>query len=113
MALLKGTLDALVLKALTAGPRHGFEIIRWIEDGSAGEIRIESAALLQSLQRLEERGHVTADWGTTENNRRARYYTITAAGRIQLRQETAALATSVAALAGLLGFPAPSGGGRR
>jgi len=101
--LLKGTLDALVLKALSFGPRHGFEITRWIEAGSQGEFPIEPAALLQALHRLEERRCVTAAWGTTENNRKARYYTLTPAGRAHLRSETASLKSSVAALTALLG----------
>ncbi len=102
MALLKGTLDALVLKALSFGPRHGFEIIRWIEDGSRGEFDVESAALLQALHRLEARHLVTAAWDTTENNRRARYYTLTAQGRIALRDQITELRNSVAALSALL-----------
>jgi transcriptional regulator len=100
--LIKGTLDALVLKALSFGPRHGFEISRWIEDGSEGEFLIEPAALLQALHRLEERHLVTAAWGTTENNRKARYYTLTPGGRAHLRTETATLKSSVAALTTLL-----------
>jgi transcriptional regulator len=102
VALLKGTLDALVLKALSFNALHAFEIARWIEDGSAGEFPIESAALLQALHRLEERRLVTAAWGVTENNRRARYYSLTAAGRAALRAETASLKSAVAALGALL-----------
>lgn len=103
MALLKGTLDALVLKALSFGPRHGFQIIRWIEDGSRGEFPVESAALLQALHRLEERRLVAGAWDVTENNRRARYYSLTPAGRVALRHQTAALRHSVSALTNLLG----------
>jgi len=102
MALLKGTLDALVLKALSFGPAHGFEITRWIEEGSRGEFEIEAAALLQALHRLEERRLLSAAWGITENNRRARYYSLTPAGRTHLRTESAWLKSSVAALAALL-----------
>lgn len=102
MPLLKGTLDALVLKALSWTPLHAFEIARWIEDGSRGEFEIESAALLQALHRLEERRLVSAAWGITENNRRARYYTLTAAGRAHLRVESAALKSATAALGTLL-----------
>lgn len=111
MALLKGTLDILVLKALSFGPLHGFEIIRWIEDGSGGEFPIEAAALLQALHRLEERRLLSAAWGITENNRKARYYSLTPAGRANLRTETASLKSSVAALAALLDtrIPAPRG----
>jgi len=102
MALLKGTLDVLVLKALSFNALHAFEISRWIEDGSDGEFPIEAAALLQALHRLEERRLITAAWGVTENNRRARYYSLTAAGRAHLRSETSALKSSVAALGALL-----------
>lgn len=102
MPLLKGTLDALVLKALSFGPRHGFQIIRWIEDGSQREFEVEAAALLQALHRLESRRLVTAAWDTTENNRRARYYTLTSQGRAELRGQTIELRNSVAALSALL-----------
>jgi PadR family transcriptional regulator PadR len=102
MALLKGTLDVLVLKALSFGPRHGFEITRWIESGSGGEFTIESAALLQALHRLEERRLLAAAWGVTENNRKARYYSLTPAGRARLKAEAASIRSSVAALRSLL-----------
>ena len=100
--LIKGTLDVLVLKALSFGPRHGFEITRWIEAGSKGEFGIEAAALLQALHRLEERRLLSAAWGITENNRKARYYSLTPAGKTHLRAETAALRSSVAALNSIL-----------
>ena len=100
--LIKGTLDVLVLKALSFGPRHGFEITRWIEAGSKGEFGIEAAALLQALHRLEERRLLSAAWGITENNRKARYYSLTPAGKTHLRAETAALRNSVAALNSIL-----------
>jgi transcriptional regulator len=87
MPLVKGTLDVLVLKALTWGPRHGFEITTWLEERSGGSLDIDDSALYQALHRLEERGHVVAEWGTTDNNRRARYYRLTAAGRAHLRAE--------------------------
>ena len=102
MALLKGTLDVLVLKALSFGPRHGFEITRWIEDGSRGEFPIEAAALLQALHRLEERRLLSGAWGVTANNRKARYYSLTAAGRQHLRAEILSVKSSVAALTALL-----------
>ncbi|HEU5220077.1 MAG TPA: PadR family transcriptional regulator [Gemmatimonadales bacterium] len=102
MALLKGTLDVLVLKALSFGPMHGFEITRWIEDGSRGEFGIEAAALLQALHRLEERRLLTGAWGLTENNRKARYYSLTSAGKAHLKAEAGALRSSVAALTSIL-----------
>ena len=103
MPLLKGTLDPLVLKALSWGPMHAFEIACWLEERSAGELAIEEAALLQALHRLEERGLLLAEWGVTANNRRARYYKMTATGRAHLRVETESLKTSVAALTAILG----------
>jgi transcriptional regulator len=91
VALLKGTLDVLVLKTLSWGPMHGFEIVRWLEDRSGGRLGITDAALLQALHRLEARGLLAAEWGVTENDRRARYYKLTTAGRTGLRAESAAL----------------------
>lgn len=91
MALLKGTLDVLVLKTLSWGPMHGFEITRWLETRSGGRLDITDAALLQALHRLEERNLLSGEWGVTKNERRARYYKLTPAGRAQLRAESAAL----------------------
>lgn len=88
MPLVKGTLDVLVLKALSWGPMHGFEITCWLEERSAGGLDVEDSALYQALQRLEARGHVAAEWGVTGNNRRARYYTISTSGRAHLAAET-------------------------
>ena len=81
MALLKGTLDVLVLKALSWGPMHGFEITSWLEERSGGRIGVTDAALLQALHRMEERELLAAEWGVTRNGRRARYYALTTAGR--------------------------------
>ncbi|MDB4915854.1 MAG: transcriptional regulator, PadR-family [Gemmatimonadetes bacterium] len=102
MALLKGTLDVLVLKALSWGPMHGFEIARWLEERSSGHLVIGDAALLQALHRMEERQLVAADWGITKNERRARYYQMTATGRAHLRTESRALADHVKALTSVL-----------
>jgi transcriptional regulator len=90
-ALLKGTLDVLVLKALSWGAMHGFEITVWLEDHSGGELAVDDGALYQALHRMEERRLIRAEWGVTENNRRARYYTLTATGRTHLRFESASL----------------------
>ena len=87
--LLKGTLDVLVLKALTWGPRHGYAVARWIEDTTRGTLQIEEGALYHGLHRLEKRGWVTAEWGLSEANRRAKYYTLTVDGRQQLVAQTA------------------------
>jgi PadR family transcriptional regulator PadR len=85
--LLQGTLGILVLKALLSGPAHGYAIARWVEDTTGDVLRIEEGSLYPALRRLEDRGWVSSDWGISENNRRARFYTITAAGRKHLRSE--------------------------
>lgn len=102
MALLKGTLDVLVLKALSWEPMHAFEITTWIESRSGGRLDITDAALLQALHRLEERRLLVADWGETKNGRRARYYKQTPAGRTYLRAESAALVDHFDALTTVL-----------
>jgi len=86
--VLKGTLDVLVLKALSWQPMHGFGIACWLEQHSGGVLGIEDSALYQALQRLEDRGLLDAQWQLSENNRRARYYRLTAAGRASLRAQT-------------------------
>jgi PadR family transcriptional regulator PadR len=91
MALLKGTLDVLVLKTVSWGPMHGFEITRWLEERSGGRLDVTDAALLQALHRLEARGLLTGEWAVTQNERRARYYRLSTAGRAALRAESAAL----------------------
>jgi PadR family transcriptional regulator PadR len=102
MALLKGTLDVLVLKALSWGPMHGFEITSWLEARSGGRLNVADAALLQALHRMEERKLVVAEWGITKKERRARYYRMTDAGRAHLRAESAALSDHVSALTTIL-----------
>lgn len=91
--ILRGTLDALVLKTLSWGPMHGFEITTWLEQRSGGRLEVEDSALYQSLRRLEERGLIDGEWGVTDNNRKARYYRMTTKGRAQLRAETQRWAT--------------------
>jgi PadR family transcriptional regulator PadR len=86
--VLKGTLDVLVLKALSWQPMHGFGVASWLERSSEGALGIEDSALYQALQRLEERGLLEAEWRISENNRRARYYKLTADGKRQLRAQT-------------------------
>jgi PadR family transcriptional regulator, regulatory protein PadR len=85
--LLQGTLGILILKSLFLGAAHGYAIARWIEETTGDVLRIEEGSLYPALRRLEDRGWVTSEWGLSENNRRARYYTITAAGRKHLRTE--------------------------
>ena len=89
MNLLKGTLDLIVLKTLTWQPMHGFAIAAWIEQRFDGQLTLEEGALYQSLRRMEERGLISGEWGVSENNRKARYYKLTARGRQQLREEAA------------------------
>ena len=88
LPVLKGTLDLLVLRALSWTPMHGFEVVSWLERAANASLEIEDSALYQAVYRLEERGLLQAEWGVTENNRRARYYKLTAAGRTHLRAET-------------------------
>lgn len=86
--LLQGTLDLLILQTLLFGPRHGHAVAKSIEQTSQDVLRVDHGSLYPALQRLERRGWITAEWGTSENNRRARYYQLTAAGRKQLAAET-------------------------
>jgi transcriptional regulator len=85
LTLIPGTLDVLVLKALASGRQHGYGISGWIHDRTDGELGIEDGALYQALHRLEHRGWIDADWGVSDNNRRARFYQLTAKGRRELR----------------------------
>jgi len=87
--LLKGTLDVLVLKALTWGPRHGYAVAGWIDQATDGTLQIEEGALYHALHRLERKGWLDSEWGVSESNRRAKYYTLTPAGRQQLAAKTA------------------------
>jgi PadR family transcriptional regulator PadR len=86
--LLQGTLDMLILRTLLFGPRHGHAIAQSIEQMSRDVLRVDHGSLYPALQRLERRGWIDAEWGTSENNRRARYYRLTPAGRKQLVAET-------------------------
>jgi transcriptional regulator len=105
LALVKGTLDVLVLRALAWGPMHGFEITTWLEDRSGGALGVDDSALYQALHRLEARGHAAADWGVTANNRRARYYRLTEAGRAHLAAETARWVRYAETVTGILTAP--------
>lgn len=87
--LVKGTLDVLILKALARGPRHGYAIAEAIQRTSDDVLRVEEGALYPALHRLELRGLLRADWGVSDNNRRAKFYRLTAAGRRSLADETA------------------------
>jgi PadR family transcriptional regulator, regulatory protein PadR len=100
--LLHGTLDLLVLKALSTTPMHGFGLSKWIEQSAGNELEVVDSALYKALHRLEDTGAVTADWGVSDNNRRAKYYSLTARGRQRLRAETATWKRYVAAVTGVL-----------
>jgi transcriptional regulator len=86
--LLQGTLDLLILKTLTWGPMHGYAVARWISDTTDDDLQIEEGALYTALHRMEKRGLLASDWGVSENNRKAKYYELTAVGRKQLRSQT-------------------------
>jgi PadR family transcriptional regulator PadR len=88
--LLRGTLDMMILKALTWGPRHGYAVARWIEEGTDDTLRIEEGSLYPALHRMARRGWIEAEWGRSENKRRAKFYKLTDEGRRQLKAETAA-----------------------
>jgi transcriptional regulator len=85
--VLRGTLDLLILKAVSWQPVHGYGVARWIEQATNDVLRIEEGSLYPALHRLEARGWIQAEWGTSENNRRAKYYALTGKGRAQLRVE--------------------------
>lgn len=85
--ILRGTLDLLVLQALSWGPAHGYSVARRIEEATKDVLAVGEGTLYPALHRLEERGWVTANWGTSENNRQAKFYSLTNAGRAQLRVE--------------------------
>ena len=98
--LLPGTLDMLILKAVSLKPLHGYGVLLRIQQISGGALEIPQGSLYPALYRLEHEGLIASDWGQSENNRRAKYYTLTAAGRRRLREETAGwnrLASAIAA----------------
>jgi PadR family transcriptional regulator PadR len=100
--LLQGTLDILILKALTWGPRHGYGVAAWIERTTDDALRVEEGSLYPALHRLEARELVSAEWGMSENNRRAKFYQLTAKGRQHLRAETSSWTRYAEAIAKVL-----------
>lgn len=100
---LYGTLNLMILRALEAGEQHGLGIQRQLEAGSDGEVRVEVGALYPALHRLERDGLIRGSWGTSESRRRAKFYSLTTAGRRRLQRETQAWADHVRVLARLLG----------
>ena len=103
MEVLKGTLDVLILRTLEREAMHGYGVSRWIRERTGGRLVVEDAALYQALHRLERRGWIDATWGTSENNRRARFYRLNARGRKHLAREMAAWHDYAAAVAQVLG----------
>ena len=87
--LLQGTLDLLILKALTWGPKHGYGVASWVRDTTDDKLNVEEGALYTALHRMEQRGWLEAEWGVSENNRKAKFYQLTTQGRRQLRLQTA------------------------
>jgi len=100
--MLQGTVDILILRTLAWEPMHGYAISRWLAARSDGVLTVDGAALYQALHRLENRKWVSASWGLSENNRKAKYYTLTTAGRAQLRSESAVWQTYADAVAKVL-----------
>src|SRR4051812_48256128 len=100
--LLQGTMHMLVLKALSREPRHGHAIARWIQQTTHDALRVEEGTLYPALYRMERKGWVTSKWGQSENNRRARYYRLTGAGRRQLQAESKAWAGLSEAIAKIM-----------
>ena len=86
--LLQGTLDLLILRTVSWGPRHGYAIATWVKEQTNSVLLIEEGALYPALHRLEKRGLLESAWGLSENNRKAKYYQLTQAGRAELRAET-------------------------
>jgi transcriptional regulator len=100
--LMHGTLDALILKTLSWGPRHGYAVARWIEELTDDALQIEEGSLYPALYRLERRSWIEAEWGVSDTNRRAKFYTLTARGREQLRLQTSQWAHFAAAVSKVL-----------
>ena len=101
--LLQGTLDLLILRTLVFGPEHGQGIARAIQQTSEDVLLVEHGALYPALQRLEAQGWIAAEWGTSRNNRKARFYRLTAAGRRQLARQTTRWRKMAAAIGRVLG----------
>ena len=106
--MLHGTMDALILKTLSWGPRHGYAIARWIEETTDDALSIEEGSLYPALYRMEKRGWIEAEWGLSELGRRAKVYRLTTKGVQQLRAETASWTSFQAAVSKILLAPAPT-----
>ena len=111
--LLHGTLDALILKTLAWGPRHGYAIAQWIESSSADALRIEQGSLYPALYRLERKGWIEAEWGLSDTKRQVKLYSLTDAGRERLSVETAQWSRFADGVARILMQPNPRAGSSR
>jgi len=103
--MIQGTLNVLILQTLSWAPMNGYAIAQWVRDATGGDIEMEEGALYPALHRMEHRGWITAEWGLTENNRRAKYYRLTALGRRMLRARTESWNRLVAAVGKVLHAP--------
>jgi PadR family transcriptional regulator, regulatory protein PadR len=103
MEVMPGTLDALVLRGLSWGPRHGYAVARWIEQSSGDTLVVLDGALYTALHRMEERGLIAAEWGVSPTGRRAKFYRLTPAGRARLRDDAKSWNDYVAAVARVMG----------
>lgn len=107
-ALLHGTLDALILKTLSWGPRHGYAVARWLEDGAGGAIAVEEGSLYPALYRMEKKGWIEAEWGVSDLGRKAKIYRLTSLGAKQLRNEVAGWTAFQTAVSRILLADSPS-----
>lgn len=106
--LVRGTLDVLILKALSWGPRHGYAVAEWIRSVTDDQLLVEEGPLYTALHRLERRGLLSAEWGYSDNNRKARYYTLSRSGRNQLRAEVSGWERYVRAVTKALAAASPN-----
>ena len=105
--LLRGTLDVLILKAVSWGPRHGYAVAEWVKTATDEHLLVEEGPLYTALHRLERKGWLTSEWGYSENNRKARFYSLSRSGRLQLRAEVSSWERYVGAVSRALSTPAP------
>lgn len=110
LELIRGTLDVLILKALSWGPMHGYAVSRWIRETSGEELQVEEGALYPALRRLERQGWLAAEWGETDTGREARFYRVTASGRDALARKEGLWRRYVAAMTRVLEAPRPAEG---
>ena len=106
--VLRGSLDLLILKALTWGPRHGYAVAEWIESATEDTLLVEEGTLYPALHRLERKGAVRSEWGVSDNNRQAKFYSLTSAGRSRFRRDLSLWQRYATAIEKALATPSPS-----